>query len=127
MNQVTVTIPGSMTDLNTYLKQARRHWGASAQIKELETEKAMYSMLEKRSQIERLELPLDVHVNWICKNRRIDKDNIRFAMKFVLDGLEASRMIPNDGWSEIGDLSDSFSVDKENPRVEVVITGANNE
>lgn len=68
------------------------------------------------------ETQVDVFVLWVEPNRKRDKDNIRFAMKFILDGLVKAKVIPNDTWRWIGRLSDDFAVDRENPRVEIYLT-----
>lgn len=44
--------------------------------------------------------------------------------RFILDGMVNSGLISNDGWDQIGDFSDSFRIDKENPRVEVIFKRA---
>lgn len=52
---------------------------------------------------------------------RRDPDNIAAAVKFIWDGLVEAGVIPNDGWKENGGWSNHFEVDKDNPRIEVVI------
>ena len=32
-----------------------------------------------------------------------------------------AKWLPNDGWTEIGDWEDEFSIDKDDPRVEIVL------
>ena len=66
-------------------------------------------------------LPIDVHFHWVEEEKRRDHDNIRAAAKFILDGLVEEKIIKNDGWGCIGNLSDSYSIDKKNPRVEVIL------
>ena len=63
----------------------------------------------------------DFTVTWYCKDRRKDKDGILAGLKFIFDGLVEAKIIPNDGWKEIGDVTHKFEVDKERPRVEVNI------
>lgn len=121
--EITFEIPGEMTDLNTHLKKTNTHWAGGQSIKNHETQKVKLIASQYRSEAEDLELPVDVHFHWVCSSRRKDKDNIRFAAKYILDGLEAAGIIPNDGWKEIGKLSDTFERDKDDPRVEVTITG----
>ena len=58
---------------------------------------------------------------WIEKDKRRDKDNISFAKKFILDALQEADILRNDGWGEIIGFSDTFAVDKANPRVEVYL------
>ncbi|WP_418294417.1 hypothetical protein [Megasphaera massiliensis] len=60
-----------------------------------------------------------IKFHWVEKNKRRDKDNIAFAKKFILDALQEMGILQNDGWSEILGFSDTFDVDKDNPRIEV--------
>ena len=59
--------------------------------------------------------------NWIEPNKRRDKDNIASAKKFIIDALVKSGILENDGWKNVIGFSDRFSVDKNNPRIEVEI------
>ena len=43
------------------------------------------------------------------------------GQKFILDGLVAAGTIPNDSQKYIKRIQHEFDVDKQNPRVEVVI------
>lgn len=63
-----------------------------------------------------------IHFHWIEANKKRDKDNIASAKKFILDGMQKAGVIANDNWKFIEGFSDKFSVDKENPRVEITIT-----
>ena len=60
-----------------------------------------------------------IKFHWVEKKTRRDKDNIAFAKKFILDALQEMGILQNDGWSEILGFSDTFDVDKDNPRIEV--------
>ena len=59
---------------------------------------------------------------YFCKDKRKDKDNIAAgAKKIIFDALVKSDKMENDGWSQVGDWSETFEVDKERPRIEVSI------
>lgn len=62
---------------------------------------------------------INLKVVYYCKNKRKDKDNIAFSIKFILDGLQQANIIKNDGWKEVGNFEFEFYVDKERPRVKV--------
>lgn len=65
--------------------------------------------------------------NWYEKDRRRDYDNVASAKKYILDALVKSELIPNDNQKHIYPMFiDNFYLDKEKPRVEVVIVDANN-
>ncbi len=53
---------------------------------------------------------------------RTSGGNIRFALKFILDGLVEAGVLPNDSWRYVGDISDSYVVDRRHPRVVVTLT-----
>jgi Holliday junction resolvase RusA-like endonuclease len=61
-------------------------------------------------------------ITWYCKDRRKDPDNIRSGEKFLWDGLVKAGVLKNDGWSEIGNVTHQFEVDKDNPRIVVSLT-----
>lgn len=117
-----MTVPGELTDLNSFIDQATTHWAKSGKSKKEDTQAVKLVASQYADEITEDDLPIDVHCHWVTESRRKDKDNIRFAMKMVLDGLEEAGLIPNDGWKEIGKLSDSFERDKHNPHVEITIT-----
>ena len=62
---------------------------------------------------------VDIHFTWVEPNMKRDKDNIRFAAKFILDALVEQGVIRNDNWQCIGGLTDRFLVNRENPRIVV--------
>ncbi len=76
------------------------------------------------SQLGRLRItsPVRMHYTWYEPNTRRDLDNISsFGRKVIQDALVVSRVIPDDGWNVIKGYSDEFYVDKNNPRIEVLI------
>ena len=68
----------------------------------------------------------DIDFVWVERNRKRDPDNIRFAAKYILDGLVKTGVLPGDGWAHVGSLSDKFTVGRS-PGVSVGITRANDE
>ena len=119
--EVTVVIPGELPDLNTIIKESKRgrgKWQPYNDIKQEHTERIAWIAKAKiKKKLEKI----DLEIKWICKDKRKDKDNIMAGTKFILDGLVAAGIIENDGWKQIGDISHKFEVDKDNPRIEVLI------
>ena len=68
-----------------------------------------------------LKYPVHIVLNWYEKNAMRDSDNIAAAKKFIMDALQETKTIKNDGFREIKSFGDLFYVDKKNPRIEVVI------
>lgn len=60
----------------------------------------------------------------VLQNKRKDKDNIAFGIKFILDGMIEARVIANDGWGEIANFEHRFEVDKDCPRIEIELEEA---
>lgn len=69
-------------------------------------------------------VPVMIHINWIERDRRRDRDNIRSGAKFILDALVKTRRIVNDSQRWVTELTDSYGIDKINPRIEVTIEPA---
>lgn len=51
-----------------------------------------------------------------------DKDNIRHGIKYILDGLVKAGILQDDSWNFIGEISDSYFIDKDNPRIVIELT-----
>lgn len=112
------TIPGRLPCLNDYIKAERGNRYQAAGMKREVEERII---LAAKSQLRgvRFSGPVIMHYTWVEPDRRRDKDNIAFARKFVQDALVKCKVLRNDGWAEIENFTDSFAVDKENPRVDV--------
>ena len=77
-----------------------------------------------RSQLRGIHIdkPVKIYYTFYEENRKRDLDNISaFAHKVIQDGLVKGGLIANDGWKNIVGFSDEFFVDKENPRIEILI------
>lgn len=113
-------LPFTFPGLNDYINAERSHRQKAAKMKK-EYQDAV--MLFIRSQIlNRFDGPVYMYYTWVEKDRRRDKDNIAaFGRKVIQDALVKAGVLKNDGWSNIAGFSDAFSVDKEEPRVEVII------
>lgn len=70
----------------------------------------------------RIEKPVFMEYTWIEPSRRRDKDNISsFGRKVIQDALVQCGVLQDDGWKYVVGFSDRFEVDRENPRIEVLI------
>ncbi|MEN2765759.1 RusA family crossover junction endodeoxyribonuclease [Ornithinibacillus xuwenensis] len=102
--------------MNEIIKASKSHPMAYANMKKDYTALVMIRA-QKLPKIEKS----DFEITWYCKDKRKDKDNIMTGQKFIFDGLVKAGVMANDGWGEVGSVAHFFQVDKENPRVEVVI------
>jgi len=110
------TIPGELPDMNTIVKKSKSHYMAYSNMKKDYT--ALVQM--SAGNLPKVE-KADFEITWYCKDRRKDKDNIMAGQKFIYDGLVKAGVLANDGWAQIGNITNKFEVSKENPRVEVKI------
>jgi Holliday junction resolvase RusA-like endonuclease len=109
------TIPGKLTDLNTYVNKERANRFMGANIKKDNTE--VCTLYAKR--LKPIDKQVQINFTWHCENQKMDPDNICFAKKYILDGLVKAGVLQNDGWKQIKGFTDCFEVDKNNPRIEV--------
>lgn len=116
---MVITIPGELTDLNKFINSQRTNRYAGAKLKKENTEKCCYAFLMAKAAGLRVTTPINMKITWYCKNKRKDKDNIAFGIKFILDGMIEARVIANDGWGEIANFEHRFEVDKDCPRIEI--------
>ena len=98
---------------------ANRNRDAGADIKRSQTRLCAQAAIVGGVQL--IKKPFLVHFHWFEPNQRRDLDNIRYASKYILDGLRECGRLPNDGWAWVKGMSDTFSVDERDPRVEVSI------
>lgn len=116
----TFEIEGTFPNLNDYTGANRSNRYAGSKMKR-ECQRRVCDAI-RASGLEPVEGRADIHFTWVERNMRRDKDNIRFAAKFVLDALVECGILANDDWGHVGGLSDSFMVNAKNPRVIVTIS-----
>ena len=113
---VEIIIPGELPDLNAIIAASKSHYGKYSRLKAEYTNLVVW--LSKSLP------PMDrvyISCHWICKDKRRDMDNVAVGIKFILDGLVKAGVLKNDGWKQIAGIGHRFSVDKDNPRVEVIL------
>jgi Holliday junction resolvase RusA-like endonuclease len=89
-----LTIPGGLTDLNTYTRYNRANKYGGGQIKKEETERVYFEC--KRQNISPIAGKVNIFVKHFVKNYRKDEDNVTFSIKFLMDGLVLAGVIKND-------------------------------
>ena len=111
-------IQGRLPSLNDYILKNRANRFAGAKIKKDIEELIMW---EIKSQIKGSfgSEKVLVKIHWVEANKKRDLDNICSAKKFILDSLVKTGILEGDGWRHISGFEESFSVYKEDPRVEV--------
>jgi len=115
-----ITIPGEFTGLNQLTNANRTHWAKGAKIKAEEEEWVRLSLLEQKAKPVK-SYPVTLSFSWYTKDKRRDPDNVASSKKVLIDGLVRGGVLRGDGWGEIAMLNDEFYVDKDEPRVEILI------
>jgi len=113
-------IQGRFPSLNDYIAAERKNRHIAAKMKRDETKRV--ADIAANSDMPTFEKPVHVYFAWVEPNRRRDIDNIAFAHKFILDGLVDAGVLKGDSQKYVTGLVDRFRVDKDNPRVSVLIT-----
>jgi len=95
--------------LNEYIREERAHRMKASKIKKELTEAvAWLARAEHLTPV--TEYPVRIRFTWRVKDTRTDPDNVRFAAKYVLDGLVSAGVLRDDGMSEIECFEDYFVV-----------------
>lgn len=103
-----------LTSMNKVIQANRSSKYVGAKMKKDNTKLVAWNC--KAQEIKPFGKKIDLDITFHCKDKRTDKDNIISTTKFILDGLVEAGVIPNDGWSEIGNLNYNFKIDKKRPR-----------
>jgi Holliday junction resolvase RusA-like endonuclease len=114
---IEFTIPGELPGLNEIIEAAKSHFGAYAEMKEINTDAVCW--IAKMAQ--KLANPITATIVWYAKDKRRDPDNVMAGQKFIFDGLVKSGIIPNDTWRYVKGITHRFEIDRKNPRIEVEI------
>ena len=116
------TIKGRLASLNEYTLKCRGNKYAGAKVKKENEAKVGQAALCSQS-MNNVNISGKVHITfkWYEQNKRRDLDNIAFAKKFIQDALVELGYLQGDGWQHIVGFTDEFYIDKNNPRIEVLI------
>ena len=120
MKQV-LTIPGRLPGLNEITRADRGTQKGYIVGNNLKRDSMhIVCLYAKQQRLKPFKKQIDLTFHWHCANRMRDKDNILGGgIKIILDALQQAGIIKNDGWKEIGDINNKFSIDKENERIVV--------
>lgn len=110
MEIYSVTIPFRYPSLNEYIHAMNRNKFLGNNMKQKYQKMTMPYLSDLPKPFEN---PVIIHFIWIEPNRRRDKDNVRFACKFILDALQKNGNIINDNNNYVKGFSDDFRYEKE--------------
>lgn len=121
-------INGTLPGLNDYLKAERSFSKRHSCGNDMKQQYQMIIINAVRLQLKKLRIknPVTICYTFYEPNMKRDLDNIAgVAHKFIQDALVKAGVLENDGWYHIRGFSDSFHVDRHNPRIEVLIVEHN--
>ena len=108
MNKVhEFVIDGKLPSLNSYTQANRYNKYAGSKMKannQSYIRGCIYQQLERKT----IQKPVIVHCTWVEDNRKRDLDNIRFAVKFILDALVECKILENDSCRYVKGFTDDF-------------------
>ena len=115
-------IEGRLDGLNEYTAACRAKAKGGARLKR--DNEARVREAIRSAHLAPMSTPILVHITWVegMKEgaRRFvprDKDNIRFAAKFILDALVAEGVIADDGWRFVDGIADTYRLNRSEPKV----------
>ena len=113
-----IVIPGRFHSLNEYIAANRRGAVIANRMKKKDQAIICHYIPHRL----RFHHPIFIEYTYYEPNTKRDKDNISgYFHKVFQDALVQSGCIENDGWKNIMGMADRYAVDKEKPRVEVII------
>ena len=105
--------------LNDYLKQVNKYRLLGNRVKRELAEEVAWAAKEQK--LQPYSGPIQLQFLWVEANARRDPDNIVFAKKFILDGLQEAGIIKKDSQKYIKKFTDEWTIDPENAGVLVII------
>ena len=117
--EAKLIIPGKLPTLNNLIDKAKENMHAYQRLKEDEQAKIGWCIKQQEIPFFR---QVNINITYYRPDKRADIDNISAAgKKLILDSLVEMGTIQDDCWSVVKGFEESFEVDKENPRTEVIL------
>lgn len=114
-------IDGRFPSMNEFIAKMNKNRYAGNSMKQKYQQIAQDSIVEQLRAI-MINRKVIIEYRFYEKNKKRDLDNISsFAHKVIQDALVRVGTLSDDGWNNIVGYKDFFYIDKENPRIEVII------
>lgn len=117
---IKLIIPGRLDGLNKLINANRQNPYVGAKVKKDNDTIVSFEILHQLNGAQ-VQNPVFIDFLWVEKDRRRDPDNVASGKKYILDALVRSGVLKDDTQRYIRGFTDSFEVDKDNPRIEVLI------
>ena len=115
------TIDGRLPSLNEFIAKNRSRAVMGNRMKQ-ESQRLVEAHIMRDLRKVHIDKPVFIEYTFYEPNKKRDLDNISsYAHKVIQDALVESGVLHNDSWHYVVGFSDSFEIDKENVRIEVVI------
>ena len=120
--QYKLVIHGKHISLNAYIDACRRNPRAGGRVKSASDDYVMVCISNQLRKVH-IDKPVRVDFVYFCEDRKKDIDNIAgFAHKTIFDSLVKKGVLKNDSWNYVLGFTDTFYIDRKDPRTEVTIT-----
>lgn len=117
-----LTIPGRLEGLNEYTAANRTNPHKGGKVKR-DCENTIIWFIREQLRNVHIQKPVLIYYRFFEKDSRRDGDNIlSCATKFIQDSLVKTHVLNEDNRKCISNFYHDIFIDKENPRIEVVIT-----
>ena len=108
-------IRGRLDGANEFIRAHNKGRKAGARCMRENKEVVIWAI--KTAHLKPMAGKVNIHYTWIEPNMRRDHSNIRFGDKFIEDALVDAGIIKDDGWSFVGEITDTYRVSRKNPRI----------
>lgn len=110
-------IHGRLPGANEYITASRTNKYIGAKMKKEAQELVKWQI----TRLPKLRGKVEIAFRWVEPNTRRDLDNVAFGKKFILDALQELGKLENDDRKHVVGFTDTFAVDKADPRIELTI------
>lgn len=110
-------IHGRLPGANEYITASRTNKYIGAKMKKEAQELVKWQI----ARLPKLRGKVEIAFRWVEPNARRDLDNVAFGKKFILDALQELGKLENDDRKHVVGFTDTFAVDKADPRIELTI------
>lgn len=116
-----LVINGRLPGMNQWISAQNSNRYKGAQMKK-DAQALCEWQIKQQLKGVRINRPVKIHYIWYERNTRRDLDNVSgFGHKIIQDALVKCGVLKDDGWKDIQGFTDTFAVDKENPRIVVML------
>lgn len=126
MNKYHLTITGFSRGLNQVLSGVHFDWKTKKVFNTVkaENDKICIWGIRQNKALRNVTIqhPIVIHYKVYWKDKKSDRMNIGSAFdKSFQDALQKMNILKNDGWNDVINATFDFDIDRENPRIEVII------